>query len=74
MRAGKYVFALAEVVPWVRGAAAFPPPAVDRDGLRGLPALPLPPIEEDRDDGAVSEPPLKAPVQLGLVPRHNQQV
>jgi len=48
-RAGEDVFPLAEIVPWVQGTATFPPPAIDRDGLCGLPAFPLPAIEEDRD-------------------------
>lgn len=74
VRAGEDVFPLAEIVPWVQDPAAFPPSSVNRDRLRGLPTLPLPPIEEHGDDGAVSEPPLKALVQLVLVPRHNQQV
>lgn len=74
MRAGEDVFPLAEIVPWVQDAAAFSSPSLDRDGLHGLPALPLPPIQEHGDDGAVSEPPLQALVQFVLVPRHNQQV
>ena len=72
-RAGEDVFPLAEIVPWVQGTATFPPPAIDRDGLCGLPAFPLPAIEEDRDAGAALEPTLKGTVQLRLVPRHNQQ-
>jgi hypothetical protein len=72
LRAGEDVFPLMEIVPEAQGATAFPPPSVDWDGLRGLPALPLPPIEEDRDAGGVSEPTRKGTVQLVLVPRHNQ--
>jgi hypothetical protein len=74
LRASEDVFALTEIVPGVQGAAAFPPPSVDQNGLRRLPALLLPPIEEDGDDGAVREPMLKGTVQLGLVPRHDQQI
>jgi hypothetical protein len=73
-RAGEDVFPLAEVVHWVQGTAAFPPPALDRDGLHIPPPAFLPAIEDDRDAGAVSDPTPKATVQLELVPRHNQQV
>jgi hypothetical protein len=72
VRAGEDVFPLTEIVHAVQGTAAFPLAALDRDGLHSPPPAFLPAIEEDRDAGAVSQPPLKATVQLELVPRHNQ--
>ena len=74
VRAGENVFPLAEIVHGVQGTAAVPLPALDRDGLHSPPPAVLPAIEEERDTGAVADPPLKATVQLELVARHNQQV
>jgi len=71
VRAGEDVLPLAEIVRWVQGAPAFPLPTVDRDGLHSLPAVFLPAIEDEHDAGAVSDPTLKATVQLELVPRQN---
>jgi hypothetical protein len=62
LRAGEDVLPLAEIVTEVQGGAAFLPAALDRDGLDGLPTLPLPSVEEDRDGGVVSEPPLEGTV------------
>lgn len=74
VRASEDVAPLGEIVPWVQGAAACSQPSLDRNGPHGLPALPLPPIKDDRDSRVMPDRPLKGTVQLRLAPRHNQQV
>jgi hypothetical protein len=74
VRTREDVFSLAQIVRWVEHDTAFCAPSVKRDSLRGLPSLPFPPVKENGDDLALSEPPLKAPVQLVLIPRHDQKV
>jgi hypothetical protein len=72
-RTGEDVFPLLEIVSRVPGAAAFFPSLIDRNRLGHLPTLDLPFIEKHGDGGTAFEPPLKAPVQFVLAPRHNQQ-
>jgi len=53
-------------------AAPVTVPALFRHGLDGPPALPLPPVAEDGDLVGVSVRALEGPVQLLLIPRHEQ--
>lgn len=55
------------------GAPPVPAPALRRHGLAGPPPLPLPPVAEDEDLVGLPVRALDDPVQLPLVPRHDQQ-
>ncbi len=56
--------------PW--RAPPFPLPAIDRDGLRVLPSIHTPLVEEDEELRAIPELVQQELEQLRLVPRNDQ--